>query len=358
MNYTKDEVLRALSHVDDPDFKKDIVSLNMVRNVVLEDNKLSFSVYLTTPACPMKDEIEKACRNAIKHFMPAITELQIEMTAQVTSSNKDKVTLPEVKNIIAVASGKGGVGKSTVSAGIAATLCKMGASVGLIDADIYGPSIPIMFGVQNHVVEVDLVEGKELMKPAEVNGLKIFSIGFLSKPDEAIVWRGPMASQALKQFIGGVNWGELDYLIIDLPPGTGDIQLTLVQTLPLTGAVIVTTPQKVALADAMRAANMFNIQGINIPIMGIVENMSYFTPNDAPDKKYRIFGEGGAEKMSEHFNVPILGKLPIQIELGESADKGEVMQFGEQKNFIEIAQQLAQNISINNAIGNGSVSKK
>ncbi len=346
MRPSKEQVLDALRHVEDPDFKKDLVTLNMIRDIVTDENKLSFSVYLTTPACPMKDMLENACRTAIAHFISPDIQVDIKMTADVLIGKRKAEVMPQVKNIIAVGSGKGGVGKSTVSAGLAALLSQSGAKVGLMDADIYGPSIPILFGVENAVIEMDIVDGKELMRPVSAEGIKLFSIGFLSKPNEAVVWRGPMVSSAIKQFMNGVNWGELDYLIIDLPPGTGDVQLTLVQNLPLTGAVIVSTPQKMAVADARRACAMFKIQGVDVPIMGIVENMSFFSPPDQPEKQYHIFGKGGVDQLAEEFNLPVIGRLPIQTSLMEDADSGKILNKGNIRIFADMAGRLVQQIAI------------
>lgn len=350
MNFTEQDVLKALSHVDDPDLHKDLVTLNMVRNIAINGNQLSFSVYLTTPACPLKDLIENACRTAISHFIGPEVDVKINMTAEVTADKKTNAALPNVRNIIAVGSGKGGVGKSTIAAALGSVLSKMGANVGILDADIYGPSIPILFGVQNQTIEMEVVNGVELMKPVMADNIKLFSIGFLSNPNEAVVWRGPMISKALQQFITGVNWGQLDYLIIDLPPGTGDIQLTLAQTLPISGAVIVTTPQNVAIADARKACAMFSMQPIGIPLLGIVENMAYFIPEDAPDKKYFIFGEGGAQQLATQFNTQILGSLPISVQLMSDSDKGLMKDTESLKNFTEIAQQLARQLAINNSL--------
>lgn len=348
MKVTEKDILSALSHVEDPDLKKDLVSLGMVRDIRIDGTKVSFSVYLTTPACPLKDFLENACRNAIAHFVSSDLELNIRMTSDVKGTDRIRETLPGVKNIIAVGSGKGGVGKSTVAAGLAVVLAKSGARVGLMDADIYGPSIPILFGVEDSPVDMVLSDGKELMAPIDAGGIKLFSIGFLSKPGEAVVWRGPMISQALRQFISGVHWGELDYLIVDLPPGTGDIQLTLVQNLPLTGAVIVTTPQKLAVADATKACAMFNIPAVNVPILGIVENMAFFEPEDNPGKQYRIFGEGGAKKLADRFNVPVLGSLPLKPEIMEEGDQGHILNDNNVKFFTEIAGQLVRQIAIHN----------
>ncbi len=350
MNFTEQDVLKALSHVDDPDLHKDLVTLKMVRDIVINGNALSFSVYLTTPACPLKDMIKNACLTAISHFIGDHVVVNINMTADVTADKKTNAALPNVRNIIAVGSGKGGVGKSTIAAAMATSLSKMGANVGILDADIYGPSIPIMFGVQNHQIEMEVVDGRELMKPVMAGEIKLFSIGFLSNPNEAVVWRGPMISKALQQFITGVHWGQLDYLIIDLPPGTGDIQLTLAQTLPISGAVIVTTPQNIAIADARKACAMFSMQPINIPILGIIENMSYFIPEDAPDKKYFIFGSGGAQQLAEQFKSQVLGSLPISVELMNDSDQGKMHTTAALENFTEIAQQLARQLAINNSL--------
>ncbi len=342
----EESVLNALRHVEDPDLKKDLVSLGMIRNLKITPEKIAFSVFLTTPACPMKDMLEKACRNAISHFIDDKIEIEIEMSSDVVARKNKGEILPGVKNIIAVGSGKGGVGKSTVAAGIASVLARSGAAVGILDADIYGPSIPILFGVENMPVEMDEVDGKELMRPVLANGIKLFSIGFLSKPGEAVVWRGPMVSQAIRQFMNGVNWGELDYLIVDMPPGTGDVQLTLSQNLPINGAVIVTTPQKMAVADASRACSMFRLPAINIPVLGIVENMSWFSPPGKPEEKYRIFGEGGAEKLATEFKTALLGSLPINGSLMQDADDGKISEMQNVRIFTEIAGSLVRQIAI------------
>ena len=346
---SSEKVLEALSHVEDPDLKKDLVTLGMIRELVIDQHNISFSVYLTTPACPMKDMLENACRNSIQHFIPEAKQVDIKMTADVSSQTRISDAMPGVKNIVAIASGKGGVGKSTVAAGIASVLNAAGAKVGILDADIYGPSIPLIFGVENEIIEMDVVNGKELMRPVLANNIKLFSIGFLSKASEAIVWRGPMVSQAIKQFMNGVNWGELDYLIVDLPPGTGDVQLTLVQNLPLTGAVIVSTPQKLAVADASRACSMFKMDAVNVPLIGIVENMSFFTPPGKPEEKYYLFGQGGAEKLSKQFDTQILGNLAIQTDMMEDSESGKISEQRNIKFFTEIAGKLVQEIAILNS---------
>jgi ATP-binding protein involved in chromosome partitioning len=279
----------------------------MVSDINIDGKKISFTVVLTTPACPLKEVIAKSCENAIHNFVDPEAEVVVNMTSSVTSRRKDnKLILPGVKNIIAIASGKGGVGKSTVAVNTALGLSELGAEVGLIDADIYGPSIPTMLKIKGQRPKIIERDKQQLMVPIEVKGIKVLSIGLLIDEKQAVVWRGPMVSSALKQFVTDCDWGRLDYLVIDLPPGTGDIHLTLVQTVPVTGAIIVTTPQEVALADARKALSMFTMMQIGVPIIGVVENMSYFTPAELPQNKYYIFGKGGGQKLSEEFNVPFL----------------------------------------------------
>src|ERR1043165_7908682 len=285
---TKEAVLQALSNVQEPDLGKDLVTLNMVKDIEVDGKKISFSVVLTTPACPLKDMIEKACVNAIRVLVSPTALVKVNMTSNVISNRKDtKGILPGVKNIIVVASGKGGVGKSTVAVNLALGLAQEGAAVGLLDADIHGPSIPIMLGIRDERPKMMDAEGKGMIVPIERFGIKAMSIGLLIDEKQAVIWRGPQASSALRQFISDVAWGDLDYLIVDLPPGTGDVQLTMVQTVPVTGAVIVSTPQAVAAADARKAITMFRQPQINVPVLGIVENMSYFTPAELPDNKDR-----------------------------------------------------------------------
>ncbi|MBC7875253.1 MAG: Mrp/NBP35 family ATP-binding protein, partial [Ferruginibacter sp.] len=274
---TKEKVLEALSNVQEPDLGKDLVTLNMITDVVIEGNNVSFTLVLTTPACPMKDMMQTACTNAIKLLVNKDAVVKVNFTSNTTTRRTDnKAILPGVKNIIAVVSGKGGVGKSTVAANLALALSQGGAKVGLMDADIYGPSVPIMFGVRGErPMMIDVGREKPMIAPLERYGLKLISIGFLVDEKNAVVWRGPMASSAIKQFVADVYWGELDYLVVDMPPGTGDIHLTLMQTVPVTGAVIVTTPQDVALADAKKGIAMFGQAQLNVPVIGLVENMRY-----------------------------------------------------------------------------------
>ncbi|MBL7865635.1 MAG: Mrp/NBP35 family ATP-binding protein [Cyclobacteriaceae bacterium] len=348
---TPDDILKALSGVLDPDLKKDLVTLNMVQHVSVEGNAIRFSVVLTTPACPLKEKIRQDCEEAVGRIAPGY-KLDITMTSAVTTIRDNTNTLQGVKNIIAIASGKGGVGKSTVTTNLAVALARSGASVGLIDADIFGPSIPVMFNCEREQPEVKVVNGKNVIVPLEHYGVKLMSIGFLAPPDSAVVWRGPMASSALKQFIGDTEWGPLDYLFIDLPPGTSDIHLTLVQTVPVTGVVIVTTPQKVALADATKGLAMFQQPQINVPILGVVENMAYFTPAELPNNKYYIFGQDGGKNLAEKFKVPFLGQIPLVQSIRESGDSGlpAVMKDGPTSQaFIGLSETLARQIAIRNA---------
>ena len=278
MELTKDNVLKALSEVIDPDLKKDLVSLNMIQNVIISEKKLSFDLVLTTPACPLKNFLKESCENAIYKNISKDIEISINITSKVTGKERenDLKNLSKVKNIIAVVSGKGGVGKSTVAANLAVGLAMQGAKVGLMDADIYGPSIPIMLGLEGKAPTVTEQGEGQLIEPVMAFGVKVISIGFFVSPEASLMWRGPLASAYLKQMVTDTNWGELDYLIFDMPPGTGDIHLTLVQTVPVTGAVIVSTPQKIALADATKAVSMFADNKVNVPILGMVENMAYF----------------------------------------------------------------------------------
>lgn len=349
----KEEVLKALSSVMDPDLGKDLVTLGMIQDLEVTDKKVAFSVVLTTPACPLKEMLRKDCQNAIDGLGLNGVEVDINMTSSVTSTRmEDLPLLPNVKNLIAVASGKGGVGKSTVTSNLAVALSKTGAKVGIIDADIFGPSIPTMFGCEGEQPTIKKVEDKNWIIPIERHGVKLISIGFLSPGDSAIVWRGPMAGSALKQFIADTDWGDLDYLLFDLPPGTSDIHLTLVQTIPVTGAIVVTTPQKVALTDAVRGISMFKQPQINVPVLGIVENMSYFTPAELPENKYYIFGKDGGKELAAQSKVEFLGEVPLVQSIRECGDEGEPVVLRDEvtaEAFVTLAQNLAQQIAIRNA---------
>jgi ATP-binding protein involved in chromosome partitioning len=351
MNITNEDVLKALATVEEPDLKKDLVSLNMIKDVKIDGKKVSFTVVLTTPACPLKELIRNRCTDAVKKIDDSL-EVEVNLTADVSSIRNSQPQLPGVKNIIAVASGKGGVGKSTVTCNLALALSKAGAKVGIIDADISGPSIPVMFDVEDAHPNIVEENGKNVIIPILQYGIKLISIGFLAPAEAAVVWRGPMASSALRQFIGDVEWGDLDYLLIDLPPGTSDIHLSLVQTVPVTGAVIVTTPQKVALADARKGMSMFKQPQINVPILGVVENMAYFTPEELPNNKYYIFGEKGGRKLAEENDVPFLGEIPLVQGIRESGDAGKphVMSDGPTAEaFKNLAENVAQQVAIRNA---------
>ena len=356
MAITQEDVLRALSYVEEPDLGKDLVTLNMIEDVRIDGLNVSFSVILTTPACPLKELIHNACVRAIHTMVDKDAVVNVNLTSRVTTARAaNSAILSGVKNIIAIASGKGGVGKSTVTANLAIALARTGAKVGLIDADISGPSMPTMFGLENQRPNVyQTPEGKNLILPIEKFGVKLMSIGFLTPSDHAIVWRGPMASSALKQFISEVDWGELDYLLIDMPPGTSDIHLTLVQTVPVTGALIVTTPQKVALADAQKGLQMFRQPQINVPVLGVVENMAWFTPAELPDSKYFIFGEGGGKALADKHEVPLLGQIPLVQSIRETGDQGApaITQEGTPAAavFEQVAEEVARQISIRNAV--------
>ena len=342
---TEENVLQALKAVKDPDLHRDIVTLNFVKNLKISGNNVSFTLELTTPACPVRDQFKADSERAIRSAITGVGTVDVQMTASVaTHTNEQKdLILPGVKNTIAVASGKGGVGKSTVAVNLAVSLALDGANVGLVDADVYGPSIPLMFGINERP---KLSENK--LVPLERYGVKIMSIGFLVDPMQAVIWRGPMASGAVKQFMSDVNWGNLDYLIFDLPPGTGDIQLTLVQTIPLTGAVIVTTPQDVALADARKGLVMFN--KVNVPVMGIVENMSYFVCSHCGQRE-NIFDSGGGSRTAKELGVPLLGEIPIDTRIRIGGDKGTPIvvmdETSQQSQTIRmIARNLAAQVSI------------
>jgi ATP-binding protein involved in chromosome partitioning len=350
MLITRENIFSALKNVEDPDLKKDLVTLNMIEDVVIDGNKVSFTVVLTTPACPMKEMLENACRNAVKHFVSKDAEISIKMTSRVTTPQQQFSS--NIKNIIVVASGKGGVGKSTVAANLAIGLSLNGAKVGLIDADIYGPSVPIMFGLESARPKASEINGKTTIEPIEKYGIKLLSIGFFTDPNQPVPWRGPMISTAVKQLFNDADWGELDYLVVDLPPGTGDIHITVTQSFPIAGAVIVTTPQQVALADARKGIGMFMMNAINVPLLGIVENMSYFTPAELPENKYYIFGKNGGQELASSYNAPFLGEVPLVQSISEAGDAGKPVIL-EKDNpmaqaFLQLAQKVAQQVAIQN----------
>jgi ATP-binding protein involved in chromosome partitioning len=356
LKMTREKVLEALANVQEPDLGKDIVTLNMVRDIEIEGNYVAFTVTLTTPACPMKDHIKNACINAIRLLVNKEATVNVRFDAQTTTHRKDpREMLPRVKNIIAVVSGKGGVGKSTVAANFALALARGGASVGLMDADIYGPSVPIMFGVRGErpMMMAGGANGKGLIVPLEKYGIKLMSIGLLVDEKNAVVWRGPMASSAIRQFVTDVFWDELDYLVIDMPPGTGDIHLTLLQTVPVTGVIVVTTPQDVALADAKKGIAMFGQAQLKTPVIGLVENMSYFTPAELPDHKYYIFGREGGKRLADEYDIPFLGQIPLVQSIREGGDAGEPFMMSDdavtKQAFIAFAGNAVRSIAMLNA---------
>jgi len=346
---TKEGVLEALKTVQDPEIHRDIVSLGMVKNLEVAGGKVTFTVELTTPACPLKDKIQGDCEKALAEI-EGITGIEISFGAQVRGSKSgagQTDLLPTVKNVVLVAAGKGGVGKSTVAANLAVALKMHGAVTGLLDADIYGPSIPIIMGVKQEPRKV-AVNGGFKLEPPMAHGLPVMSIGFFLDPDQAVIWRGPMLGKALHQLMADVHWGDLDYLVVDMPPGTGDVQITFSQQLKVSGSLLVATPQDVALADVIRAKNMFD--KVMIPIVGLIENMSYFIC-DGCNKKHDIFSHGGGARVAERFNIPFLGEVPITLSLREGGDKGVPILVEEpesevSKVFLEIAAKLAGQLSV------------
>ncbi len=330
MELKRDQVLEALSNVIEPDLKKDIVSQNLVDDLNIEGNKISLTVSVVNPAMHARKRMQEAVKFTLNRVLG--DDIEIETTVKgmpKEAKEARRKILPDVKKIVAVASGKGGVGKSTVASNLAAGLAKQGYKVGLIDADIYGPSMPTMFDVVGERPTSIDVEGEKKMVPVMSYGIQIMSIGFFTDPNDAVVWRGPMASKALTQMFTDTHWGALDYLIVDLPPGTGDIHLSLVQTVPLDGAVIVSTPQEVALADARKGVTMFDMDNIKVPVLGLIENMSWFTPAELPDNKYFIFGRDGVKNLAEGMGKPFLGHVPLVQSIRESGDIGRPAVFQE-----------------------------
>ncbi len=349
---TKSEILSIIKKVDDPNINKNLLTLNSIKDFKINNKTIDLTISLPLPGSQISDELNKKISDLLKNELPLIEKINLQIQGKVTAHKDQKkdALLPGVKNTIAVASGKGGVGKSTVAVNLAVALAKEGASVGLIDADIYGPSIPLMLGLKE---KPKVYQDKSTMKmiPLENYGIKVISIGLLVDDNAPVIWRGPMASGAIKQFMTDVEWGELDYLIFDMPPGTGDIQLTLVQTVPLTGAVIVTTPQEVSLIDARKALKMFT--RVNVPVLGVVENMSYFI---APDtgKQYDIFGTGGGSDLSKELNVPFLGGMPIDPRIRIGGDKGipivyDIPGSEYEKVILNISKNLANQVEIRNS---------
>ncbi len=339
-------ILAVLKPVQDPELQKSLVELNMIRNVRVDGGLVQFTVVLTTPACPLREFIVDECKQAVK-TLPGVTEVEIEVTAEIPQQKAlpDRTGIAGVKNIIAISSGKGGVGKSTVAANVAVALAQLGAKVGLLDADIYGPNAPLMLGL-SHVRLETPADG--MLEPAFNHGVSLVSMAFLIDRDQPVIWRGPMLNGIIRQFLYQVAWGELDYLIVDLPPGTGDAQLTLAQAVPMAGAVIVTTPQTVAIADARKGLRMFEKF---TKVLGIVENMSYFIPPDMPDRQYDIFGSDGGEKFATELGVPLLGRIPLEIPVRTGGDTGIPIVISQPesasaKALVDIARAIAGKVSI------------
>ena len=342
----------ALGQVNDPDLGRSLTELGMIENIKVDGMKVSFDLVLTTPACPMKKKMSDDCIAAIHELVDREAEVEINLTSKPQPDPKAdfEKEFTGVKNIIAVASGKGGVGKSTVAANLAVSLAKTGAKVALVDADIYGPSIPMMFHIEDEEVYGHKVGDKTYMLPIERYGVKLMSVGFFVDANKALAWRGPMASGALKQILTETWWDEVDYMVVDMPPGTGDIQLTLAQTLPVTGAIIVSTPQQVALADVVRGVELFRNPGLNIPVLGFVENMAWFTPAELPDHKYYIFGREGCSRLAAEMNIPLLAQIPLVQSIADSGDSGRPVSLWsdketeESKAFMQLAENTIREI--------------
>ncbi len=339
---TKEQVLKALGNVQDPELHKDLVTLNMIKDVAVENDNVSFTVELTTPACPLRNQIQSDAKTAVENI-PGVKSVVVNMSARVRDDGRDRgIQGLSIRNAVAVASGKGGVGKTTVAVNLAIALAKAGAKVGLLDADIYGPNVPTMMGVD----QLPPTPGEKMI-PAEVYGVKLMSIGFLVKPGQPLIWRGPMLHSAIRQFLSDVDWGDLDYLVIDLPPGTGDAQLSLAQSIPLSGAVIVTLPQAVSLEDATRGLQMFKV--LNVPILGVIENMSYL---ELPDgTRMDVFGSGGGESMAKATEVPFLGTIPMDPDVRKGGDSGSpvvhaIPDSASAKALTAIAERIAAGLSV------------
>lgn len=346
----------ALKHVRYPGTGVDIVSAGMVDDDIrIDGNKISFSLIFDKPNDPFAKSLVKAAEQAVLTYAGADAEIKGNIAVHFKSQAPEipEKELPQVKNIIAVFSGKGGVGKSTVSSNLAVALASEGYKTGLLDADIFGPSIPKMFGIEDARPVLESVNGRDLIRPEEKYGVKMLSIGFFVDPDSAVLWRGGMASNALKQLITDADWGELDYFIIDLPPGTSDIHLTMVQTLAITGAIVVTTPQEVALADARKGISMFTGEKVNVPVLGLVENMSWFTPSELPDNKYYLFGKEGGKKLAQDLHIPLLGQIPVVQSIREGGDNGIPVACNPDtitgQAFIDLARNVVEQVEIRNA---------
>ena len=355
MQITKDQVLKALSTITLPGEGADLVSAGAIKNVLIFGVEIVLEIEITNPTLQYKKKVEVECLKTLHQQVYEKADVKVNITVNAPEQKTSRIRgneIPGVKNIIAIASGKGGVGKSTITANLAVALADKGFKVGLVDADIYGPSMPIMFDVVNAKPKGREVDGKKKILPVESYGVKLLSIGFFANTDQAVVWRGAMASKALNQMLWDTLWGELDYLLIDLPPGTGDIHLSLVQSIPVTAAVVVSTPQNIALADARKGVAMFQMDSIGVPVLGIVENMSYFSPAELPENKYYIFGENGAQQLADQLRLPLLAEIPLVQSVRESADVGRpaVMQGSTPAAiaFVELATNIVEELAKRN----------
>ena len=347
MKFNKQDIEQALKTITVPGEGQNMIESKAVKNIMVFADEVIVDITISNPSLQAKKRTEVDILKAIHELVYAKAKIQVNVKVEASTQPKNEIkgkSIPGIQNIVAVASGKGGVGKSTVTSNLAVTLSKMGFKVGILDADIYGPSIPIMFDVQNEKPLAVNVDGKSKMKPVESYGVKVLSIGFFTKPDQAVVWRGPMAAKALNQMIFDAAWGELDFLLIDLPPGTGDIHLSIMQSLPITGAVVVSTPQTVALADAKKGVAMFQQESINVPVLGIIENMAYFTPEELPDNKYYIFGNAGAKHLAEDLKIPFLGEIPLVQSVREAGDLGRPAAMQEATPIEEAFHIITQNV--------------
>jgi ATP-binding protein involved in chromosome partitioning len=352
MNITSEEIISALKHVNHPAAGKHIVELNMVCDIHIDGLNVELTLTFAKAQDPMKNTIVKACEKALRFYVHPDVEPRIHIKTMQQPQEPSKKHALQAKNIIAVASGKGGVGKSTIAVSLAVALAKLGYSVGLLDADIYGPSAPKMLGMEGVRPRIKGGEGHEIIVPVERYGVRMLSIGFFVRPEDAVIWRGPMATSALKQLLNQGEWGDPDYLLIDLPPGTGDVHLTIVQELPVTGAVIVSTPQEVALVDAVKGISMFQTDKVNVPILGLVENMAWFTPEELPESRYYIFGNGGCKALAEREGIRLLGQIPIVQGIREGGDNGQPVVADEHsitgKAFMDLAQNLVEAVNDRN----------